>query len=145
MYLLIILPLISVVVVEITKYLIPGNKRRLSLKNLFSYAGMPSGHAAVMVSLVTIVGLTDGVSSPLFAVTVILGLIIIRDAVGLRRYLGMHGKTLNVLVKDLKDDYVLDEHYPHLLETIGHTYVQVAVGAAIGFLVSIAGYYMMLQ
>jgi acid phosphatase family membrane protein YuiD len=62
--------------------------------------------------------------------------------VGIRRYLGEHGKILNILVKDLKEepDKPLNENYPHLLERIGHTPAQAIIGALIGFAVSLIGY-----
>jgi len=112
------------------------------LKNLAAYSGMPSAHAALIVSLATIIGLKVGPDSPAFAICIILTIIVIRDALGIRRYLGQHGKTLNVLVKDLKNDEVLDQKYPRLLERIGHTPAQVLAGAFLGFLVSILGYYL---
>ena len=85
---------------------------------MLAYSGMPSGHSAITISLLTIVGLEEGLSSPLFAMSAILALIVIRDALGIRKYLGQHGKVLNILVKDLEDDKLVDEQYPHLLENI---------------------------
>jgi len=137
---ILILPLIAALIAQLSKFLIKSNKQKFSFKNIFTYSGMPSGHSAMVVSLATIVGLDEGLDSPLFAVTFIFAIIIIRDALGLRRYLGEHGKILNVLVKDLKDDELLDNAYPHLLEKIGHTPSQVIVGSIIGFLVSIIGF-----
>jgi acid phosphatase family membrane protein YuiD len=94
----------------------------------------------MVISLATIIGLKEGFDSAIFAFSVVFAVIIIRDALGIRRYLGQHGRILNILVKDLKDDSVLDENYPHLLEKIGHTPAQVLVGAIIGFLTSLIGY-----
>jgi uncharacterized protein len=140
---IIILPIVAGLFTQSVKFFIKTNKQKFSLKNLFSYSGMPSGHSAIMVSLATIVGLQEGLNSPLFAVTFIIAVIIIRDALGLRRYLGEHGKILNVLVKDLKDDELLDKTYPHLLEKIGHTPNQVIVGSIIGFFISLIGYFIL--
>jgi uncharacterized protein len=134
-------PIISGFIAQLIKFLIKTNKQKASLKNLLAYSGMPSGHSAMVVSLTTIVGLELGISSPLFGVSAILAIIVIRDAMGIRQYLGQHGKTLNVLVSDLQDDNVLESKYPHLLEKIGHTPAQVLAGSIIGFLVSILGYY----
>jgi len=66
--------------------------------------------------------------------------IVITDAIGLRNYLGQHGKTLNVLVKDLKEDDFLDNSYPKQLEQIGHTPLQVLIGGLIGAAVSVLGF-----
>lgn len=137
-----LLPIISGLLAQIIKFLLEKNKLKLNFKNLLAYSGMPSGHSAMVVSLSTIVGLEIGVSSPLFAVSVILMIIVIRDAVGIRQYLGEHGKTLNILVNDLKDDNVLEKKYPHLLEKIGHTPSQVLAGSILGFLVSLIGFYL---
>ena len=98
----------------------------------------------MVVSLAVIIALTEGWQSPIFALSAIFAIIIIRDAVGIRRYLGEHGKILNTLVKNLEDEYVItEEKYPHLLERIGHTPAQALAGAAIGFLVSTFGYWLL--
>ncbi len=134
-------PLISALVAQSIKFFIDSNQQKFSLKNLAAYSGMPSGHSAIIISLATIVGLSEGFHSPLFAVCFVLAVIVIRDAIGLRQYLGQHGKVLNILVKDLKDDKLLDENYPKLLEKIGHTPIQVLAGSLIGFLISLIGYF----
>ena len=105
-----------------------------------AYSGMPSGHSAIVISLATIVGFQEGLHSPLFAITIVFAVLTIRDAIGIRQYLGEHGKILNILVNDLKNDDVLEQKYPHLLERIGHTPMQVIAGSVLGFLVSLIGY-----
>lgn len=139
---ILVLPVVAELIAQAAKFFIKSNHLELSYKNFFAYSGMPSAHSAMMVSLATIVGLEQGLTSPLFAVAFIIAVIIIRDALGLRRYLGEHGKILNILVKDLKDDELLDKNYPHLLEKIGHTPGQVAAGSIIGFLISLIGYFL---
>jgi acid phosphatase family membrane protein YuiD len=141
MYQILILPLSAGLISQLIKFFIKSNRLSVKFDSLFAYSGMPSGHTAITVALATIIGLKLGLSSPLFAISLVLAILVIRDAVGLRRYLGEHGKILNILVKDLKDDRVLDEHYPHLLERIGHSPAQVAAGGAIGLLVSLIGNY----
>lgn len=140
MYIILLSPLVAGFIAQAIKFLIKSNKQKFSFKNFLAYSGMPSGHSAMVVALATIVGLVEGLDSALFAVTTILAIIVIRDALGIRRYLGRHGKTLNILIKDLGNDDVLDQKYPHLLEHIGHTPLQVIVGSVIGFLVSLAIY-----
>ncbi len=141
MYLQIILPVIAFSIAQGTKFLIRSYKQReLIWRNIFSYADMPSGHSAVVVSLLTVIALINGLDSAAFAISFVFTAIVITDAIGLRNYLGQHGKTLNILVKDLKEDDFLDDFYPKLLERIGHTPLQVMAGALIGFLVSYFGY-----
>ena len=139
-----ILPIAAGLTAQIIKFFIRGNKQKFNFKNILAYSGMPSGHSAMVVSLAVIIALTEGWQSPIFALSAIFAIIIIRDAVGIRRYLGEHGKILNTLVKNLEDEYVItEEKYPHLLERIGHTPAQMLAGAAIGFLVSIFGYWLL--
>ena len=138
-----ILPILAGLIAQVSKVFIKSNHEKASWKNVVAYSGMPSGHSAIVISLATITALKDGFTSPLFAISFILALIVIRDAVGIRRYLGQHGHILNVLIKDLKEepDKPLDQKYPHLLEQIGHTPAQASVGALIGFLVSLIGFW----
>ena len=141
-YQILLLPLAAGLLAQMCKFFIKSNRQKWDLKNITAYSGMPSGHSAMVVSLASIIGLTQGVQSPLFAVTAILAVIVIRDALGIRRYLGQHGHMLNVLVNDLKNDEVLDAKYPRLLEKIGHTPVQVMAGSLLGLAVSLAGYWL---
>lgn len=140
-----ILPLIAAVIAQTAKFFIKSNKEKLSFKIITSYSGMPSGHSALVISLVSIIGLNLGIYSPVFAISLVFAIIVIRDAVGIRRYLGEHGRVLNVLVKDLKEepDKPLDAVYPYLLEKIGHTPAQAIVGGLIGFVVSLIGFFLM--
>lgn len=141
MYQILLLPIISGAIAQLIKLFITSDKQKFSAKNLLAYSGMPSGHSAMVISLATIIGLEDGWHSPVFALSIIFAIIVIRDALGIRQYLGQHGKTLNILVKDLKNDDVLDEKYPRLLEKIGHTPMQVLIGSLIGFIISFIGFY----
>lgn len=138
MYLPLLLPAISVIIVQIIKQF--TDKKSFDIKKFFSYSGMPSGHSAAVISLCTIIYLQEGITSPVLAASVVLTMIVITDAIGLRTYLGHHGQILNLLVKDLDEDKFLDEKYPKLLEKIGHTPLQVAIGAVIGFTISLSAW-----
>lgn len=137
----IIFPIIAFTLAQGTKVLLKSFKRKkFYWHDIFAYSDMPSGHTATVVSLVTIVFWRDGLYSAAFAVAFVFMMIVITDAIGLRNYLGQHGKTLNVLVKDLKEDDFLDNSYPKQLEKIGHTPLQVIIGGLIGLLVSTIGF-----
>jgi len=120
--------------------LIRSLTKKITFRDIFAYSDMPSGHSAVVSSLVAIIALVHGLDSSYFAISFVFATIVIVDAIGLRNYLGQHGKTLNILVKDLHEDSFLDFSYPKLLEKIGHTPLQVMVGTIIGVVVSILGY-----
>ena len=140
MYIYILCPVIAFALAQGTKVLLKSFQKKITWHDLFAYSDMPSGHTAVVIALVTILALTKGISTPEFAVAFVFAAITITDAIGLRNYLGQHGKTLNVLVKDLREDEFLDNNYPKLLEHIGHTPLQVAIGALVGVLTSILGF-----
>ncbi len=137
MYIYILTPIVAFILAQGAKVLLRSFHHKITFRDVFAYSDMPSGHTAVTVSLVTILGLKLGLSSPIFAAAFVYAAIVITDAIGLRNYLGQHGKTLNILVKDLKEDEFLDRYYPKQLERIGHTPLQVIVGALVGVITSI--------
>jgi len=139
MYLVLITPIVAAGLAQLIKQF-TVKEHRFKFKNFFAYSGMPSGHSSVVISLATIIALQEGLDSPIFAMSVVLTLLIITDAVGLRSYLGNHGMILNVLVKDLDEDEFLDKKYPKLLEKIGHTPLQVLAGSILGFTVSVVAW-----
>lgn len=140
MYIYILVPIIAFALAQGTKIVLRSFKRKVTWHDIFSYSDMPSGHTAVVTSIVVLLGLKLGVDSPVFGTAAVFAAIVISDAVGLRNYLGQHGRTLNVLVKDLKEDEFLDRTYPKLLEKIGHTPLQVLIGGLIGAATSIIGF-----
>lgn len=136
-----IYPVIAFTLAQGTKVLLKKKRgKKLQWRDVFAYSDMPSGHTATVVSLTTIIALKLGLSSPEFALALVFMMIVITDAIGLRNYLGQHGKTLNILVKDLKEDDFLDSSYPKQLERIGHTPLQVLIGALIGIGVGVIGF-----
>lgn len=139
-YIYLIVPLIAVLVSQLSKFFIKKNRLKFSWRNLVAYSGMPSSHAAVTISLATIIGLRLGIASPIFAVATLLAFLSIRDALGIRRYIGKQGEVLNELVEDLNDDKYLDDRYPHLREKVGHTPAQIIVGTIIGIIVGVIGH-----
>jgi len=139
---ILLVPLVAAAIAQLSKTLIRSNHQQLSWSILLAYSGMPSGHAAMTVALTMIIGLEKGWNYPGFAIALVFTLLVLRDAAGLRRQLGTQGLVLNELVVDLENDDVLDKRYPHLLEKIGHTPAQIAVGALLGMLVAVIGHYL---
>lgn len=102
---------------------------------MFGTGGMPSSHSASVVGLATSIALKYGFASPLFAVAALLCIIVMNDAVGVRRETGKQSKALNLILKDLFSESkdVVDENFREL---IGHTPLQVVCGAITGFAVA---------
>ena len=138
----IIVPLAAAIIAQVTKFFIKSNNTHFSWRALIAYSGMPSSHAAVVVSLASIIALEEGLQTPSFAIATVFAIIIVRDAVGLRRQVGRQGAAINELTRELDDDKLLTEKYPHLLEKVGHTPAQLAVGSLIGLVVALIGYFL---
>ena len=111
-------------------------QRRLNLRVLAQTGGMPSSHAAIVAGLTTAVGKHAGLSSPDFAIALIFTFVVMYDAAGLRRAAGRQAEVLNRLVEDLVHMRGVQE--ARLRELLGHTPMEVLVGALIGFAVGLA-------
>jgi len=139
-YIFVLSPIFAFTLAQGLKIILRSFKRKVTWHDIFAYSDMPSGHTSVVVAVTTIVALSHGLNSTYFAIALVFATIVIVDAIGLRNYLGQHGKTINVLVKDLDEDNYLDSVYPKQLEKIGHTPLQVIIGAIIGFSTSLIMY-----
>ena len=107
-------------------------------ERFFGDGGMPSSHSAVVASLATAIGLQSGWDSPLFAVAIVLAVIVMHDATGVRQETGKQAKVINDLVKMLQAKE-RGEMTPAetLKEFVGHTGPQVFVGMLCGILIAV--------
>lgn len=110
--------------------------RRFSVERLFGAGGMPSSHAALVVSLTTAVGLVEGTASPLFAFTFVVAMVVMYDATGVRQAAGKHARALNQILQQMRRTHTVPEFA--FKEFLGHTPVEVIAGAALGFGVAYA-------
>ena len=94
---------------------------------------MPSSHSAVVTALATMVGISQGIDSPMFAIAVVFAFVVMYDAAGIRRAAGKQAKILNKIVNTPGLSGV--EVTEKLQEVLGHTPTQVFVGAIIGVIV----------
>jgi acid phosphatase family membrane protein YuiD len=134
-YRLFIIPLLIMVVNQAIKTLVDLLKGNFSWFSIFSYGGMPSSHAALVTSLTTVLGYYQGLNSPAFAVAIVVAVITLRDASGIRLHLGTHGLILNRLIKELPDEK--EYTFPVLNEKFGHKNAEIIVGIMIGLLLTL--------
>lgn len=109
-------------------------EKKFDLRKFFSNGGMPSSHTSTVCALCLSIGKTDGFKSSTFALSFMLAFIVMVDATGVRRAAGEQAKILNQLVYDMTDDkpvYMKKK----LKELIGHTPLEVIVGALLGALI----------
>ncbi len=103
-------------------------KRMLRLSEGFSNGGMPSSHsasvAAITIALLIKTGLSD-----VFYLSLVMSLIVITDAFGVRQNIGLQGETLNKLLKSFKKNPVKIVY--------GHTFFQVIMGIVWGSFVAV--------
>ena len=104
--------------------------KKFNFKRIMGAGGMPSSHSAVVVGLATLIGKYEGVDTPIFALALIVAFVVMYDACGVRRAAGKQAELLNKLVETpgLTGVQVSER----LVEVLGHTPVQVFVGAIIG-------------
>ena len=129
-----LLPIIVSLIVQAVKVILDLIKKRFSWHRTLGYGGMPSSHSALVCSLATMVYLLDGLNVAFF-ISAVLAIVVMRDAIGLRGYLTMHGKVLNRLIKDLPDEK--EYKYPVLEETIAHSFLQILIGGILGVVLTL--------
>ncbi|MBN1794236.1 MAG: divergent PAP2 family protein [Candidatus Omnitrophica bacterium] len=113
-------------------------EKKFNFKWFVGTGGMPSSHAAGVSALATSVGFTTGFDSLIFAVTLIFALITMFDAQGVRRASGMQAEVLNKILDDIYFNRGIKEE--RVKELLGHTPIQVLIGACIGFGIAVTFY-----
>lgn len=109
--------------------------KKFNFKRIVGAGGMPSSHSAIVMSLTTMLGKYEGVNSPIFAISLIFSLIVMYDACGVRRAAGKQAQLLNKIIETpgLTGVQVSEK----LIEVLGHTPIQVLVGALLGIIVGL--------
>lgn len=109
--------------------------RKFNFKRILGAGGMPSSHSAVVTSLAILIGKSEGFCSPIFAMSLIFACVVMYDAAGVRRAAGKQAQLLNKIVNTpgLSGVQVQEK----LVEVLGHTPIQVFVGAILGVVVGI--------
>ena len=113
-------------------------KRKVDLRLFTTTGGMPSSHAAGVMGLSTTVGLICGFSSIEFSMALGYALVVMYDAAGVRRAAGKQAACLNKIIMDIYKQE-LKEAGGRLKELLGHTPMQVIMGAIFGI---VYAYYM---
>jgi len=110
------------------------SEKKINLHRFIEPGGMPSSHAAAVVALLTGVGISEGISSTLFIVTLVLALVTIYEAIGVRRQAGRQAELLNELIRHLSPRHPIKHE---LIEQLGHNPVEVLIGSILGFFMAL--------
>lgn len=145
MKMFLIIPLLSAFIVQVIKIIIdvykhPNHKFKLSYFS--DYGGMPSSHSALFVSLALMSYLQFGWASFEFAVSLILYLTIVRDAVGIRWHLGEHGKMLKQIIQEEYKEHHANIQHERIVTRLGHTPAEATVGTLCGIVLTLLFYWL---
>ena len=127
------------------KYIVFAIRYKVFRKERLTGAGgMPSSHSSGVCTLIVVMAVSQGTYSPTFALSLILGLIVMYDAAGVRRAAGLHARVINGLKNTIDeidrqngdDSPTLPDNLPSkdLKEFVGHTPLEVFCGAVVGVL-----------
>lgn len=113
--------------------------KKFVAERLIGSGGMPSSHSATVCAMATAACVHFGAQSFEFAISLILALIVMYDAMGVRRETGIQSKLINEMMEAFaemgKSELSSEEK---LKEFVGHTPLQVLVGAILGILIALA-------
>ena len=110
----------------------PCYKKDFSVMHtLFGTGGMPSSHTAVVCATAFSCGILHGYDSAIFALAAVFAMVVMKDAVGVRREAGKQAGVINQITEEMgkRKKHFLDISLPELL---GHTPLQVLFGALLG-------------
>lgn len=105
-------------------------------ERLFGAGGMPSAHSAMVCALFMCIGHERGISSPEFALAFCFAMVVIYDAMGVRRAAGEQAKVINRMA-DIMEKGGTEVSKKELKEYLGHTPVEVLAGMLLGIIVSL--------
>lgn len=113
-----------------------GDDEKFKLSRMFTSGGMPSSHSAGMTAMTIMVLRICGIESPEFAISLLVSIVVMYDARGVRRETGEHATIINKMISMSGDN---DNEFGdiNLKELIGHTPFQVLMGALLGLIIGI--------
>ena len=111
------------------------------VERLVGSGGMPSSHSATVCALTVATYYEFGAANFEFAISLLVAIIVMHDAMGVRRETGIQAKLLNEILRTF-EDMGRSEISAHdkLKEFVGHTPLQVLIGALLGILVAVLIY-----
>lgn len=112
--------------------------KKFVAERLVGSGGMPSSHSATVCVLATATAIQKGAGSIEFAITLIMAIIVMHDAMGVRRETGIQARVLNEMMKLFEDMGSDMPAQDKLKEFVGHTPLQVLIGAILGIVIALA-------
>lgn len=134
-----IIAVIGWAVAQVMKLLITSAVcRKFDLRYLTASGGMPSSHSSLVCACATATAFAAGPGSTVFAVAVVMAFIVMHDAANVRKETGEQAKILNYIMQNWPKDRPV-QFEEDLKELIGHTPLQVTIGAILGIIIGVVG------
>jgi len=109
--------------------------KEVNLHMVVASGGMPSSHSATVCALATTVAFDCGINSALFGISCIMAIIVMYDAMGVRLETGNQSKVINNMLQLFEDMGKPISVERKFKELVGHTPLQVLMGALLGIVV----------
>ncbi len=117
------IPILATLIAETLKLFITlFQEKRIRWNDFGRSGGMPSGHATLVASIVMTAFLMKGLGSLEFALSIVVAIIVIHDALKLRWEAGLHARIINKMIGKKK-----------LEERLGHNSIEILTGIFLGF------------
>lgn len=91
--------------------------KEFDVRALVQAGGFPSSHSSATVASATLFGLERGFSDPIFGLTVVYAGLIMYDAQGVRREVGIHARTLNKLLLHMQANTLSSKDRDNLINS----------------------------
>lgn len=119
--------------------------RRWDWQHILSSGGMPSSHSACVCACAAGTGYLYGMDSAIFAIAAVMAAVVMYDAFNVRQETGKQARVLNYIMENwpqMKPEEIFDKA---LKELVGHTPLQVLMGALLGVAIGWGGAWMALK
>ena len=110
--------------------------RKFDVKRFVSSGGMPSSHSSMVVACTVAIGKLYGMAQPVFALAVVFSAVVMYDACNVRRSAGDTARLVNQLLAHV-ERLTAEDFAEDLKEVMGHTPLQVLMGALLGVAVGL--------
>jgi hypothetical protein len=131
-YIYIIAPVIAWPVSQGIKFVLSLRKNGVEWSDLIQSGGMPSSHAAMMLAIMTVVGINQGLKSVAFGIILCMSAVVIYDSLGVRRTTGEQTDAVKELAGRTRKPLRTVIHNAR-----GHNYLEVLAGGLVGLLVGL--------
>lgn len=146
---ILIISIFSMLLCQLLKFMISSIRmKKPQWRLLISTGGFPSSHSSLCVAMCITLGMfqwhdLDGKLDWSFAVAVIISVIVVHDAMGVRLEASKHAKILNNLAADMSEEEKKELGYGKkgkLKEMLGHKGLEVVGGVILGIIVGLIGF-----